>query len=356
MKPYKIFGIVQPGLEHIAEQELKRLGVKNYTLLNGGIEFVGHQSLLIKCNLISRVFSRFIIRNGEFIATTFQELEAKIMQLNWQDFFKDQNLCLHVNSIDSKLYHEKAIGLTVISALNKLYKKDINVDSVPQSENSQLVIINVYRNKFTVSMDSSGEHLHKRGYMDWREKAPIRETIAAAMLQSVKEPVHFLLDPLCGSGTIPIEMAIQQMQLPLSRFRKFAFQDWPSIQTNRFIKINSELEDNTITKPDIFIKGSDIDQKSITTASHNADKAGVGDLIQWEIKDINDYNNQLENKLIVTNPPYGVRINGTESLKSLSLLSKQNRVYLIHPRKFKNSEELFSIKNGSIRVSFQKLT
>ncbi len=355
MKPYKIFGVVLPGLEHIAEKELRDLGVKNYVRMKGGIEFVGHQSLLILCNLKCRVFSRFLVRFDIFTATTFQELEAKFIKLDWNQILERQNICLHVNSVDSKLYHEKAIGLTVISSLNKWANREIEVDSVPQKENSQLIVVNAYRNKFSISVDSSGEHLHKRGYMDWREKAPLRETIAAAMLSTVSPVSKTLLDPLCGSGTIPIEMAVMAKRLPMSNFRKYAFQDWPTFQRDRFQSTINSLNEEIIDAPNFVITGSDIDEKAIETARHNAKQANVEDIIDWQVKDIKQYS-ELHNKLIVTNPPYGVRINGTESLKSLVKMAKTNDVYVIHPRSFKQSKELFSIKNGAIRVKFQKLS
>jgi len=355
MKPYKILGIVPPGLEKIGALELEALNITKYTILKGGIEFVGHQSTLIKCNLMCRVFSRFVVRLESFIAESFKELEAKLYKLPWEDYISKQKICFHVQSYGSKIYHEKAIGLSVLSILHRQINNRIEVVTSPDEDDTQLLIVNAVSNRFTISVDSSGKHLHKRGYMPWREDAPLRETTVAAMLISLPTSDLPLMDPLCGSGTILIEKAVMATKLPLSKFRKFAFQDWDSFQPEIFSKIENKFMEESIEKPELSLIGSDIDAKSIISCNHNAEAAGVSGLIEFSHKDIREYGDSISNHMIVTNPPYGIRIKGANVVNELVKLAKLNEVYYLHPDIRNPEEALLQTKNGGLHVFFRKI-
>ncbi|MBN2829254.1 MAG: hypothetical protein JXR56_02910 [Candidatus Cloacimonetes bacterium] len=355
MKPYIILGIVQPGLEDLACQELEQLGITKYFKLKGGVEFVGHQSALIKCNLMCRIFSRFVIRLDSFIATTFRELDAKLNNLPWNYYIVNQKVCFHINSVSSKLYHEKAIAMTLIAFLNKACKHEIEIVGSPDEPDTQLVIVNVKNNQFTISLDSSGIHLHKRGYMPWREKAPLRETTASAMLRCIPDSDKPIIDPMCGAGTILIEKAVQAKKQPLSLFRDFTFQNWSLFQEDTFKQVEAFFMEKVIENPRIVLKGSDIDEKSIKTCKFNAESAGVSDIIDFEVKDIADYLGTLKRHIIVTNPPYGVRVKGVHLIGKLTKLASKNEVYFLHPLKHRTGDTLFTTNNGAITVHYQKI-
>ncbi len=321
MKPYRIFVVVQPGLEDIAEREIQALGYKDLVRIKGGFFLFGHQSTVMKLNFACRCISRVLIEIAEFEAKSFSQLEHCLNQVNWQDFLSKQNVCIHVSSYQSGLYHEKAISERVINTLSDVFKKTITVVGSPDEENTQLIVVYAKHDKFTIRMDTSGAHLHKRGYGIYKEDAPIRETIACAMLYAAGWPELYnqLHDPLCGSGTIAIEAALLAKKIPWCEYREFAFQRWSIFNQELFDKVRTELIGKMVEHPTVTIFASDMDSKSVNSARLNSEQAKLNDSIQFSVARLNE-NYIDKNSIVVTNPPWGKRIEtgvGIDSIQTI---------------------------------------
>jgi len=181
MKPFSLFGIVPPGLEKLAASELNQLGFPHGKIEHGGIAFAAHQTGLFRLNSYSRIFSRFIIRFAQFHADSFWELEKRCRILPWENFIQNQKLKFRVHCKKSKLMHSKAIAERMIKAIASRLQIP-HLAAAEGEDDAQLIIVNVAHDFFQVSIDSSGAHLHKRGYRQKLGQAPIRENLAAALI------------------------------------------------------------------------------------------------------------------------------------------------------------------------------
>jgi putative N6-adenine-specific DNA methylase len=365
MKPYRIFVVVQPGLEDVAEQEIKALGYSDLVRIKGGFFLFGHLSTVMKLNFACRCISRVLIEIAEFEAKSFAQLENHLKQIIWQDYLDAQDVCIHVSSYQSGLYHEKAIAERVINSLSDIFSKTITVMGSPDDENTQLIVVYAKHDKFTVRMDSTGAHLHKRGYGICKEDAPLRETLVCAMLHAAgwTELFNQLHDPMCGSGTVGIEAALMAKKIPWCEFREFSFQKWNIFQQDVFDKVRKELLSKVVQHPDVAISAGDMESKAINSAKINAHKAGMGDSILFNVARLGE-NSIDRNCTVVTNPPWGKRI-GIDSIQTiwheLFNMSKRGQgVYFILPET-QESEFSYTYKTmlrfeaGGIKVKFIKL-
>jgi putative N6-adenine-specific DNA methylase len=373
MKPYRIFAVVQPGLEEIAEQEINALGYRDLVRIKGGFFLNGHLSTVIKLNLACRCLSRVLIEIAEFEAKSFSHLEKQFGQINWQDYLEKQNVCIHVSSYQSALYHEKAIAERLIDSLADILGRQITVVGSPDEEQTQLISIYAKHDKFTVRMDTTGVHLHKRGYGTRKEDAPLRETLACAMLYAIgwKESELELCDPMCGSWTIPIEAALMAKGTLWSEFRNFSFQEWKFYQPEVFDKIRNDLIKKTgyrpapvkLVSPLVKITGSDLDEKALHSAQANADQAGVAYLIDFSVADLHEI--KVDRKaVVVTNPPWGKRLED-DKIKAVwrdlhNLSTRGQKVYLLLPEIQSGGftyphKTLLRFEAGGIKVKFIKL-
>jgi putative N6-adenine-specific DNA methylase len=365
MKPFTILAVVQPGLEEIAEREINALGYRDLDKIRGGIFLKGHQSTIFKLNLACRTISRVLIEIAEFEAHSFSQLEQQFGQIPWQDFLTEQNVCIRVSSFQSSLYHEQAIADRLIDSLSRILKKTMTIVGSPDEPDTQLIVVHAKHDVFTIRMDTSGAHLHKRGYGTFKEDAPLRETVACAMLQAMgwKESVFNLCDPMCGSGTIPIEAALLAKQIPLSEFREFAFQAWPSFQPDVFAKLRQGFLSKVKLQPETLIRASDISSKAIQSARANAKAAGVAEMIEFSNSALSKISLD-KNSAVVTNPPWGIRLEDDSIRliwKELHSMVKQGlQVYLLLPELQKTEfrykyTTLLQFSSGAIKVSFTRL-
>jgi putative N6-adenine-specific DNA methylase len=395
---FQLFASTAPDLESIAAGELKSLGIRGRQEI-GGVAFAGDLDRLYEANLWLRTASRVVARLGRFHASTFYELERRAKKLPWEEFLPASGLVrLRVTCRKSRLYHSDAVAERVLSAITASVSRsieasgdDINDESddaehaegadrademdetetVPGIDGSaQLFIVRIVHDQVEISADSSGDLLHRRGYRKEIAKAPLRETLAAAMvLASGWRRDEPLVDPMCGSGTIPIEAAMIARGIAPGLERKFRFMDWPTFERGRWKEILDKAR-GAVTQSSERIRGSDRDAGAIEAAARNADRAGVGDTVQFGVESISGSLAELEDVAtgvgwILTNPPYGIRIGESEDLRDLyarlglALKSKrgwragiltsdlalvrQTRLPLL-PR--------FSTRNGGIPVSF----
>ena len=396
---YQLFASTAPGLESIAAGELKAQGVRGRQEI-GGVGFGGDLDRLYEANLWLRTASRVVVRLGRFHASTFYELERRAKKLPWEEFLPASGpVQLRVTCRKSRLYHSDAVAERVLSAISRTASRSIEAadegfndgrgdtehadeaehadefddpDLEPRTEGEpgQRFIVRIVHDEVEISADSSGELLHRRGYRKEIAKAPLRETLAAAMvLASGWRRGEPLLDPMCGSGTIPIEAALIARGIAPGLQRRFQFMNWPTFDAGRWNEI-LESARGSATRSLERIRGSDRDAGAIQAAARNAERAGVADTIQFGVEAISGSIAELDEVRdgvgwILTNPPYGIRIGESEDLRDLYArlgtalrarrgwrvgiltsdlaLVRQTRLPLV-PR--------FNTRNGGIPVSF----
>jgi putative N6-adenine-specific DNA methylase len=327
---HALFAVAAPGLEPLVAQELARLGLRGETT-PGGVAFHGEGRDLYRANLHLRTASRVLLRLGEFYAAAFSELRAKASRLPWATALQPgQPVAIKATCHKSKLYHSDAVAERVAGAIeDRLGHAVVRVrgraegddeagdDHPAEGSAPALVIVRLVRDIVTISLDTSGALLHQRGYRQATAKAPLRETLAAAMLlASGWDPAAPLLDPFCGAGTIPIEAALLALNLPPGRARHFAFMDWPDFQPDLWQAILREADAarRTMVPP---IWGSDRDAGAIEAARLNAERAGVAEHIRFTRQAVSALEAPPGTGWVVTNPPYGVRVKESGDLRNL---------------------------------------
>jgi putative N6-adenine-specific DNA methylase len=319
----RLFAVCAPGLEPITAHELERLGLipDQASPHHGGIEFQGSLQDAYRANLHLRTATRVLVRLGEFHASTFPEFRRKASRLAWEDYVAPERpVALRVTCEKSRLYHEGAIAERLAGAIADRLGKPPPVQKHhedPESDSPQLILARIVENLCVLSIDSSGALLHRRGYRLATAKAPLRETVASAMvIASGWDGLSPLLDPFCGSGTIPIEAALMAGRISPGHSRRFAFMDWPIFDARLWDRL---LADATramgSARPNII--ASDRDAGAIRAARDNAQRAGVGDRIEFSCKSISAIDLPPAPGWVVTNPPYGVRLSKTEDLRNL---------------------------------------
>jgi putative N6-adenine-specific DNA methylase len=328
------FAVTAPGLEPFTEQELHGLfpdslpasvdpAPSPLSASPGGIEFRGGRDDLYRANLHLRTASRIIARLGNFFyATSFPELKQRAASLPWERFITPgQPIALRVTCHKSKLYHSDAVARTVAAALEKrMGQPSPIVKHHEENEESdhppQLVVIRMSEDRCTVSVDSSGVLLHKRGYRQAVAKAPLRETLAAALLMaSGWDRQSPLLDPFCGSGTIPIEAALLALDIPPGLHRRFAFMDWPDFDETLWGAICGQSAHLPAHLP--LILASDRDAGAIQMSQANAGRAGVSERIEFKCQAVSSVAPPPGPGWVVTNPPYGQRLSQGGDLRNL---------------------------------------
>jgi putative N6-adenine-specific DNA methylase len=331
-----LFAVCAPGLEPFTALELDRLGLngshpplRSETFLTekgspydpGGIEFQGSLHDIYRANLYLRTSSRVLLRLGAFYASAFPELRRKASRLLWEDYLAPERpIALRVTCKKSRLYHETAVAERVAGAIADRLGKSPPVQKYhedPDTGAPQLILVRLVDNLCTISMDSSGVLLHRRGYRLATAKAPLRETLASAMvLASGWDMTSPLLDPFCGSGTIPIEAALLARRVPAGYSRRFAFMDWPNFDSKIWDELLARAGE-AIASDIPKIIASDRDTGAIQAALANAERAGVGNCIEFSHKAISAIDPPPGPGWVVTNPPYGVRLKKTNDLRNL---------------------------------------
>jgi putative N6-adenine-specific DNA methylase len=315
------FVVTAPGLEPFAFQELQSLDLLAVPE-PGGITIKGNLEALYRANLHLRTASRILARLGTFFrATTFPELQKRASHLPWERFLvPGQPIAMHVTCHKSRLYHSDAVRRSVLIGLEERLGKPaplVKADDGINGQSPQLIVVRLSGDQCTISIDSSGELLHKRGYRQAVAKAPLRETLAAALVMaSGWDKSGPLLDPFCGSGTIPIEAACLALKIPPGLHRRFAFFDWPNYDKPLWLSIK-DADQSSATTLVPMIHASDRDAGAIKMAHENAERAGVADHLEFKCQAVSSISPPPGPGWIVTNPPYGLRISGGKDLRNL---------------------------------------
>lgn len=309
------YAVTHPGLESITAGELAALGAAVGNVEPGGVAFAGDTGAIIMANVQLRTASRILVRMGAFRARTFPELERRARRLPWGDYLsRGAGIGFAVTSRKSKLYHQGAIAERLLRTAGEV----VGGLRPAEGDDAQLFVVRVVRDEFTVSADSSGALLHRRGYRLATGKAPLRETMAAAMLLAMRWDGSVpLLDPFCGSGTIPIEAALIARRIPPGHARSFAFEKWPGADPTAFERVRTAVLARALPRAATSILGSDRDAGAIESARANADRAGVAADIELHRAAISELAAPATAGLLLTNPPYGVRVGERLPLRDL---------------------------------------
>lgn len=329
-EPLSIFAATAPGLEPLAAAELRALGIRG-TVEPGGVSWQGSAGELYTANLWLRTASRVTVGAAEFRARTFFELERHARKIPWERWVaKGGAVRLRVTSRKSKLYHEGAIAERVLDAIERrvgsLAGAEVarDDDETEDAGDAQLFVIRFVRDACIVRADSSGALLHLRGYRKALARAPLRETLAAAVLLGSRWRTDApLLDPMCGSGTIPIEAALMARRIAPGLAgaerepRRFAFQAWPETDAAAWRGVVERARESILPAAPAPIQGSDRDAGAIEAASANAERAGVRADVELAVAPVSAVQPPAGPGWIVANPPYGVRVGETEGLRNL---------------------------------------
>jgi len=307
------YAITAPGIEAITASELQALGATIDATEPGGVTFKADASLLYRANLELRTASRVLKRVAQFDARTWFELERHAKKIPWSALLGAGMVPeFEVTSRKSKLYHNRGIAQRL--------ERIVGAGGAAAEDDPSRVArfqVRAVRDHFTISADASGELLHRRGYRLETAKAPLRETLAAAMLLGCKwSDATALLDPFCGSGTLPIEAALLARRIPPGLHRTFAFQSWPDFDATLWAAIRADAESRILPDAPLII-GSDRDAGAIEAARANAERAGVGASTEFRNVPLSAMHPMPSPGLLLTNPPYGARIGEEKALRNL---------------------------------------
>lgn len=316
------FAVAAPGLEPLVAAELAALGVVGAAAVEGGVAFGATMRQIGEANLHLRTASRVLVRLARFRAVTFAELERGARKVPWERVIgAGDRVLLRVTCRKSRLYHSDAVAERLMRDIAGRTGAQGTTAAREEAEDdpgaAQLIVVRLEQNDCTVSADSSGAHLHRRGYRTAVTTAPLRETLAAAMvIASGWDRRSPLLDPFCGSGTIPIEAALLAGRIAPGRRRGFRFHHWPGFDQALWSRVleRARQEERTDALPEIV--GSDRSGAAIRAAAANAARAGVGRFIRFVQADASRLDPLPDAPgWIVSNPPYGVRLGGSDAAR-----------------------------------------
>ena len=320
MKPF-FFATAAKGVEDVLAEELRTLGIAELSVESGGVRFGGDLAACYRANLRLRTASRILMTLAEFPCTAPRELYDGVRSIRWNDYLTpDMTLAVDCNLRDSDLTHSGFVALktkdAIVDEIRDRCGRRPNVDS---RDPDLRVNVHLFRNRCTVSLDTSGTPLDRRGYRLDRNAAPLKESLAAALLElSGWDPSVPLVDPMCGSGTIPIEAALKASRCAPGLLRQgFGFQRWPGFDRGIWRELVRAARDEVLDTIPAPIVGHDISAKAVEIARSNSMRADVGDMVRFSQGDIRDLVPPSDPGVILFNPPYGQRLGEEEELKVL---------------------------------------
>jgi putative N6-adenine-specific DNA methylase len=303
-----VFVVTAPGLEELTAGEVRRLGPSSVRVIHGGIECSATWPQVWSLNLRLRTATRVFVRVARFHADGFRTLRRGLEAVDWPAWLPtDGAIEVHATSSQSRLFHTGAIAEHAFDALAR--------PAPARGQPADQVHVRLVRDVATVSLDSSGPPLHRRGWRQATAKAPLRETLAASLLlASGWDGRAPLIDPFCGSGTIPIEASLLAMRAAPGRDRSFAFERWPTFDTGRWSRLLAGARADEVARP-VDIAGMDRDAGAIEAATANAARAGVD--VELSCQALSALSLPSRPGWLVTNPPYGVRVGEERGLRDL---------------------------------------
>lgn len=322
MDKIKLAAISAFGLEAIVKRELLDLGYENIITDNGWMYFDGEIQDICKTNIHLRCADRVMLIMGQFEALTFEELFDKTYDLPWEKWVsQDGKFNVKGKSIKSKLYSTPDCQALVKKAVSKKLCEYYDVDWMPENGAEYTILVSIHKDIATISIDTTGarQGLFKRGYREKSMQAPLKETMAAALVKlSYWNKDRVLYDPMCGSGTIAIEAAMIGRNIAPGLNRSFASMDWPIVKEEYWKNTKTEARKNIDLDSEIKIYASDVSEKAIRIAEENAIEAGVDDCIEFFVKDVTHIDKPMcPYGVLITNPPYAERIGDEEQMTKI---------------------------------------
>ncbi|HOH25371.1 MAG TPA: class I SAM-dependent RNA methyltransferase [Syntrophorhabdus sp.] len=318
MANYTLIATSSFGLESVVAQELRNLGYEDLIVENGRVIFKGKEPDIARCNIWLRTADRVLIKMAEFKATDFDELFQGTFNVAWEDIIP-VNGKMHVTgkSVRSKLASvrdcQTIVKKSVIKAMNRKY----HLARFPETGPLYRIEISLVKDVAILTIDTTGQGLHKRGYREESGEAPLRENLAAAIvLLSRWKPERVLVDPVCGSGTIPIEAALIGRNIAPGLKRNFVSESWQNMSKIMWDTVRSEarMKENTTR---FRILASDKDGRVLKKARDNAVRAGVGEVITFQRLPVEQFSSHKKYGCIICNPPYGQRIGNSKEVEQL---------------------------------------
>ncbi len=316
---YNFIATTTFGLEATVKREVIKLGFENISVLDGRVNFSGDATTLVRANLWLRSADRVQLVMGEFKATTFEELFQGVKKLQWGDIIPiNGNFIITGKSVKSTLSSVPACQSIVEKAVVEKLKEKYKIDYFSKSEETYKIQVSLLRDVATITIDTTGAGLHKRGYRANSVTAPLKETLAASLIElSYWRPDRVLLDPVCGSGTILIEAAMMGKNIAPGLNRRFVSEDWGVIPEEIWKEERKKAFEAINYDYDNKFYGSDFDPEAIKVAKENAIEAGVDELITFEVKPFKDVTLPCDYGVAICNPPYGERIGILEEVHQL---------------------------------------
>ena len=318
---YELFAPCHFGLEAVLKREIIDLGYEVTEVVDGRVSFEGDEEAIARCNVFLRTTERVMLKVGSFKAVTFDELFEKTKALPWENFIpKDGKFWVKkASSIKSKLFSPSDIQRIVKKAIVDRLSGKYSILRFPEDGSEYPIRITILKDEVTVGLDTSGESLHKRGYRRLTVKAPITETLAAALISLTPwKKDRLLIDPFCGSGTIPIEAALIGLNIAPGMKRDFQAMAWDNILPKSLFKeAKKEAEDLIDRETKLSIQGYDLDTSALDAARGNLSLAGLEGNIHFQQRDMRDISSAKKYGFIITNPPYGERLEEKEAMPKL---------------------------------------
>ncbi|MCC8141177.1 MAG: class I SAM-dependent RNA methyltransferase [Lachnospiraceae bacterium] len=321
MELYEFISPCHFGMEAVLKREIYDLGYDVVRVEDGRVTFAGDEETLCRANINLRTTERVLLKAGEFHAETFDELFESVRAIPWEKYLPvDARFWVaKASSVKSRLFSPSDIQSIVKKAIVERMKEHYGISWFEETGASYPLRVFLNKDEVTVGLDTSGESLHKRGYRLLSSKAPLTETLAAAIiLLTPWKADRILMDPFCGSGTIPIEAAMIAARIAPGMHREFLAQSWTNLVDPKLWRdAFAEAEDEVDTSVKTRIQGFDIDGDIVRAARDNAQRAGVDGLIHFQQRDIWDLSHPKKYGFVITNPPYGERMEEKESLPEL---------------------------------------
>lgn len=309
------------GLEAVMKKEILDLGYEVSQVEDGRVTFIGDAEAICRANIFLRTTERVLLKVGSFHAETFEDLFQGTRAIPWEEYLpKDAKFWVaKASSIKSKLFSPSDIQSIMKKAMVERMKKAYGIEWFPENGASFPLRVFLHKDTVTVALDTTGESLHKRGYRTLTSKAPITETLAAALIMLTPwKSDRILVDPFCGSGTFPIEAAMIAANMAPGMNREFLSEDWKHLIPRKcWYDAMDEANDLVDLSVQTDIQGYDIDGDIVRAARANAKAAGVDELIHFQQRSVSDLSHPKKYGFLITNPPYGERIEDKKNLPEL---------------------------------------
>ncbi|MCM3389026.1 class I SAM-dependent RNA methyltransferase [Ureibacillus chungkukjangi] len=319
MTKYQLVATAAMGLESIVAQEVQELGYET-RVENGKVYFEGDETAIARCNLWLRVADRVKIVVGSFPAHTFDQLFESTKSIDWEKYLPvDAAFPVSGKSVKSKLYSvpdcQAIVKKAIVERMKIHYKR---LGFLDESGTTYKIEVSILKDVATLTIDTSGAGLHKRGYRQTQGEAPLKETLAAALIKVSKwSSSRPLVDVFCGSGTIPLEAAMIGQNIAPGYNREFISEEWSWMKAKIWDDARNEADDLAKYDEPLEIIGSDIDHRMISISQENALEAGFGDIITFKQMQATDFTTRLTDGVIISNPPYGERIGEIEAIEKV---------------------------------------